>query len=100
MPLFSIFCAKCKTTTEELVKNSDTICKCPTCGKDAKKLVSKASFKVNGASYANGYTSEGPPASTSETSGPVVRTPIIKDRKTDKVIGMGETQVMAPSKEE
>ena len=37
-------------------KKPDDEIKCPTCGKPMTKLLSYASFKINGASAANGYS--------------------------------------------
>lgn len=56
--LYEYECKKCKIIIEEQKKlkdNTDSI-ECPQCGKEAKKIVSKFGFKINGFSSLNGYS--------------------------------------------
>lgn len=58
MPIYELFCEKCKTKVEVLCKFEErNKQKCKKCKKKLKQQVSKGvGFTVNGASFANGYT--------------------------------------------
>jgi hypothetical protein len=46
----------CKKITERILKHNPNKYTCTFCGETADKLVSAASFKINGYSEANGYS--------------------------------------------
>jgi putative FmdB family regulatory protein len=56
MPLYEYFCNTCEYFFEELLKKDIPNRRCPNCGKAAHRIISKTNFKVNGYSYANGYS--------------------------------------------
>ena len=61
MPIYEFKCMTCKKVSEVWVKNSEMnkrIIDCPTCGQDARKILSAGNFKVNGFNYANGYAGD------------------------------------------
>lgn len=59
MPIYEYQCEECEAITEKLRKMNelDDPCECEKCGKPAHRKISTSNFKVNGASFKNGYTS-------------------------------------------
>jgi putative FmdB family regulatory protein len=56
MPLYEYYCKSCKKIFEKLSKYGEDKTKCPKCEKECKKFISISNFKINGYSYANGYS--------------------------------------------
>ena len=58
MPIYEFYCEKCKEKIEILCKLDERdVQKCKKCKKKLKQVISKGvGFKINGASFANGYT--------------------------------------------
>ncbi len=55
MPLYEFYCPKCDRKFEELCSSMHNNMPCPSCGKDAKKVISL--FRTGGSSSGGGTAS-------------------------------------------
>ena len=56
MPQYRFKCKKCKFSFDEIVKNEQSVVKCPKCGGLVKRIITSANFIINGFSAENGYS--------------------------------------------
>lgn len=56
MPIYEFKCNKCKSTFEQLTKESDNISTCPVCGHQSHKIISISHFRIHGYTEENGYS--------------------------------------------
>jgi len=59
MPLYEYYCATCVKTFESIERMGTKEVPCRKCGEQASKVISPTNFKINGYSYANGYSDKG-----------------------------------------
>jgi len=56
MPIYEFKCDKCKSTFEQLTKESKNDSTCPVCGYQSHKIISISTFRIHGYSEENGYS--------------------------------------------